>query len=160
RLRGPLRSPLTPCSQSYRRKSHRNFQKATHSKQRRGRYVDGPLFPHVAAMRKYAIIPVGIIVLIAFYWWYTFIGTIKQKTAPRSSPIAPLPRSASPSSATLPKTALDSRSKEERMSKILAETSRTPIEFFGKVIDQHGIPIEGVRVTANVEAVTRFLQEG
>ena len=38
------------------------------------------------------------------------------------------------------------------MSEILAMTSRTPIAFYGKVIDQRGSPIAGAKVTAGVQA--------
>ena len=45
------------------------------------------------------------------------------------------------------------------MSEILAMTSRTPIAFYGRVVDQRGAPIAEVKVAASVEAVTRFMQE-
>ena len=44
------------------------------------------------------------------------------------------------------------------MSEILAMTSRTPIAFYGKVIDQRGSPIAGAKVTAGVQAVTHFME--
>ncbi len=41
---------------------------------------------------------------------------------------------------------------------ILTITSRTPIAFYGRVVDQRGSPIAGVKATAGVEAVTHFME--
>jgi hypothetical protein len=45
------------------------------------------------------------------------------------------------------------------MSAILALDSRQPIEFYGRVVDQHGTPVPNAKVRGNVEIVQQWMDQ-
>jgi uncharacterized GH25 family protein len=45
------------------------------------------------------------------------------------------------------------------MSAILAVDSRQPIEFYGRVVDQHGQPVPGAKVRGNAEIIERWMDQ-
>jgi hypothetical protein len=49
--------------------------------------------------------------------------------------------------------------KEQQMSSILAIDSLQPIEFYGRVIDQHGNPVIGAKVRGAAEIVQRWMDQ-
>ncbi len=64
------------------------------------------------------------------------------------------------STTTVPRISIpDVMSKAEKMSNLLARTSLQPIVFYGKVADQHGHPVAGVKVEASVKAPRYFMDE-
>lgn len=114
-------------------------------------------------MKKRAVILVLLIALLAFLaWWLWARGAAKPaaESKPTDSPSLAAKASQSVSSATQagsPAPAGTSAAKPDlkaQLHEIMSNANR-PISFYGKVIDQDGNPISGVKVTLQI----RYMKE-
>jgi hypothetical protein len=105
----------------------------------------------------------GLCLIVVVGWWFWPSAPPpkgKQTSIAQDPPSATkAPSVISAPVGTLPSATPDLRSKAERMSEILTLTSRTPIAFYGTVVDQNGDAIEGVKVTASIQAARYFMDE-
>ena len=99
-----------------------------------------------------------LLTFVLFIWWRASSPEAVQQ-APAFTPPPTTPTPAATSPVALPSATPAPKTKDEQMSALLTMTSQTPISFFGKVIDQQGAPVAGVKVTATAEVVRRFMEE-
>lgn len=114
-------------------------------------------------MKKYRNILLVVFCLIVLIFclllWRTSDTESAKKVFVLTSPIPSLtPNPVNVLPTAPPKAKPSAKTKWERISEELALTSRTPIEFYGRVIDQHGAPVPDVKVTTGVKADTLFLE--
>lgn len=110
---------------------------------------------------------VAVLLLLIGLWWWSGLhkpsepkvanseGTVTSNSpASRSSPSNALPSSASATATPL------AGSKLERMEAFIAAQNGKPLDFYGKVIDQHSDPVAGVKITAAVGRIVSLTESG
>ena len=108
-------------------------------------------------MKKRNIVVFGVVLLLTFlvtFWWQYQQGEIAVRPLPKEKSAAPINiQTAVPTSGTPVVTAsvtAERPNKRVTMASLLGKLNQKPIELYGKVIDQHGVPLAGVDVYASV----------
>ncbi len=99
---------------------------------------------------------------LCWWIWHAFHRAVPgnvEPTSPVSAEVSSSTNSPTAGQQQVGQATSVGKGKGDRAAEILVMTSRTPISFYGRVVDQHHAPVSGVKVEASVHVVTSFMQE-
>lgn len=125
-------------------------------------------------MKKRLILTIGVVVLVVVGWWFGFREQRGASTVPaKAADARPITNSAPPSGPAdlsrlspanypngLPPKKDFVDPKVAKIEAIVAGENAKSLDFYGKVIDQKGDPVPGVKVKASVGLIVSFTQSG
>lgn len=109
-------------------------------------------------MTKRKLVIALVVSLAAIGFWVMRVKSFRYSSL--KTPSAPSAQVASGSSSKELPALETSKDKLEKMQEIWTAENSKPLDFFGKVIDQNGNPVEGVKVKASVGLILGFERSG